>query len=606
MIVTRHKGGKKRKDDPDNYRAITLTSTILKLLERILYTRLDKETTTKISDQQGGFQKGICVNMTSFLLRETVLYATEQSSKLYTCFLDVRKAFDKVWHDGLFVKLHRFGVHPSLLKLFINMYTDMNSYVLYKGHKSETFPIRQGTRQGGVTSPFFYILYIDALLKNLEQSNNGGVIYQSSVSCPTVADDMVLISFSKTGLSNLMDMCYEYSQQWRYEFNASKCSVVVFNESENDYLTSNRQWHLGNATVEESRNYTHLGISIGVNMSLDTNIKEAVRKLKGSFLGIVNSGVHEHGLHPLTSKKIYKSVVLPRALYGCELWNNLSLTDVESIERAHRFCVKYIQGLAERTKTAVAFSLLGMSTIESEIDAIKLRFLGQLCHLSCDSRIKNIFLNRLTNYDSNPGEALGFIPDIHRVLRKYLLTHVLHSYSESGIFVSKYAWKSQVSAKIHERETNNWRSNVARDAGLNTFALIQTTRSPCKFWKVSAANRNHLPQCRVAVKLLGRLFSMRYRVVCGKCGISTNQFIVHALYECSESEPLKIQFWRKVITVCGDRLLDQFTDLDLESQLAVLFGADDLLGCNDASKEEQFWKLSVSFLHRVGSFFGIG
>ncbi len=183
---------------------------------------------------------------------------------------------------------------------------------------------------------------------------------------------------------------------------------------------------------------------------------------------------------------------------------------------------------------------------------------------------------------------------------------MLHSYSESGIFVSKYAWKSQVSAKSTNAKQTNWRSNVARDAGLNTFALIQTICSPCKFWKVSAANRNHLPQCRVAVKLLGRLFSMRYRVVCGTCGISTNQFIVHALYECSESEPLKIQFWRKVITVCGDRLLDQFTDLDLESQLAVLFGADDLLGCNDASKEEQFWKLSVSFLHRVGSFFGIG
>ncbi len=174
-----------------------------------------------------------------------------------------------------------------------------------------------------------------------------------------------------------MDICYKYSRQWRYEYNALKCAVIVFNESENDYLTRNRTWQLGDDAVDESREYTHLGISIGTNMSLQTNINEAVRKLKGSFLGIVNSGVHEHGLHPLTSKKIYKSVVLPGALYGCELWNNLSAIHVETIERAHRFCVKYIQGLAERTKTAVAFSLLGVNTIESEIDTIQLRFLGQ-------------------------------------------------------------------------------------------------------------------------------------------------------------------------------------------------------------------------------------
>ncbi len=257
-------------------------------------------------------------------------------------------------------------------------------------------------------------------------------IYQSSVIMPDSRRDMVLASFSKTGLSNLMDMCYQYSQQWRYEFNAAKCAVIVFNESDNDYLTRNRQWHLGRDTVDESRDYTHLGESISSNMSLDINIKEAVRKLKGSFIGIANSGVHEYGLHPLTSMKLYKSVVLPSALYGCELWNKLSVTDLETIERAHKFCIKYIQGLPTRTPTVVASSLLGVNPIECEIDAMKLKFMGQLCRLSCDFRVKHIFLNRLTNYESNPGAALGFIRDIQRLLRKYSLQHVLESYVDSG------------------------------------------------------------------------------------------------------------------------------------------------------------------------------
>ncbi len=95
IIITLHKGGKKRKDDPDSYRAITLTSSLLKLLERVLYDRFNSEATSRISAQQGGFQKGLGVNMTSSLLRETVFYAMEQSIKLYTCFLDVRTAFER-------------------------------------------------------------------------------------------------------------------------------------------------------------------------------------------------------------------------------------------------------------------------------------------------------------------------------------------------------------------------------------------------------------------------------------------------------------------------------------------------------------------------------
>ncbi len=99
---------------------------------------------------------------------------------------------------------------------------------------------------------------------------------------------------------------------------------------------------------------------------------------------------------------------------------------------------------------------------------------------------------------------------------------------------------------------------------------------------------------------------MPYRVVCGKCSISTNQFIVHVLYECTESELLRVQFWRQIRTVCGDQLLDQFIALDLDTQLAVLFGGDNLLNNIDPAKEELFWKLSVAFLHIIGSRYGIG
>ena len=107
VIVTPFKGGGRRKDNPDNYRAITLSSVVLKLLERILLTRIELFDAIKppIHPLQGGFKKQQGCLMTSFLVKEAIQFAKEKGSKVYACFLDVRKAFDQVWHDGLFYKL---------------------------------------------------------------------------------------------------------------------------------------------------------------------------------------------------------------------------------------------------------------------------------------------------------------------------------------------------------------------------------------------------------------------------------------------------------------------------------------------------------------------
>ena len=172
VIITLFKGGNKRKDNPDNYRAITLSSVVLKLLERILLTRIElfDDIHPPIHSLQGGFKKEQGCLMSSFLVREAIQYAQEKGSKVYACFLDVKKAFDQVWHDGLFYKLHNCGVNKTVLGVIINLYTDMESCVKTQSHKSEWFPVRQGTRQGGVLSPFLYLVYDNDLIWELEES----------------------------------------------------------------------------------------------------------------------------------------------------------------------------------------------------------------------------------------------------------------------------------------------------------------------------------------------------------------------------------------------------------------------------------------------------
>ena len=95
-IITLHKGGNKSKRDPNNYRAITLLSVLLKLYERVILSRIEQSEQVKIHYLQGGFQKNSNCLMTSFHVREGSCYSLEHNSKLYIAFLDVRKAFDTV------------------------------------------------------------------------------------------------------------------------------------------------------------------------------------------------------------------------------------------------------------------------------------------------------------------------------------------------------------------------------------------------------------------------------------------------------------------------------------------------------------------------------
>ena len=148
------------------------------------------------------------------------------------------------------------------------------------------------------------------------------------------------------------------------------------------------------------------------------------------------------------SLHIYNSVVLPKALYGCELWCNLTSNHCLSLERAHRLCLKFMQYLPRNTKTEVALTLLGSNSIEMEVDRHKLIFLEQLCNLPSHLRVKELFIHRLINYFENPRRQLGFIPDIYRILEKYSLSYVLQGFLENGIFVSKYAWKRLLKEKM--------------------------------------------------------------------------------------------------------------------------------------------------------------
>ena len=82
--------------------------------------------------------------MTSFLVKESINFCKEKDSKLFSCFLNARQAFDKVWHEGLIYKLYLLGIDITLLKTVKAMHSEMHSRILFSGHYSDWFSVLQG------------------------------------------------------------------------------------------------------------------------------------------------------------------------------------------------------------------------------------------------------------------------------------------------------------------------------------------------------------------------------------------------------------------------------------------------------------------------------
>ncbi len=309
-------------------------------------------------------------------------------------------------------------------------------------------------------------------MNKLEYSEHGLKIHDNSYACPTSADDMVIVSLVKHGLDALMDTCYQHSIQDHYLYNSAKCNVLVFNESNSEYSSSSRSWHLGPNIVTETSSYVHLGVLCEKNMSLNDNIDDACSKLRKTYFSLADCGVHRHGLHPITIKRIYESVVLPRALFGCELWNTMTDTHIQSLERVHRQCVKHMQSMGRYTRTDIALSFIGLLPIEYEIDKRKLLLLGQLCNMDYAKRVKRIFASRLVKYINEPSKIIGVMPDIYRICGKYNLTNILNVYVENASFPAIVAWKNTVKNAIRQKANTDLSHRLLNNEGLFEFTVI--------------------------------------------------------------------------------------------------------------------------------------
>ena len=199
IISPLHKKG--NKDDPDNYRAIAVSSTIGKLFSTILLDRLIsfRKQNCPDSPNQLGFTKGAQTYDHILTLNTIVSKYKKLGKTVHAVFVDFRKAFDSVCREGLFYKLSQLGITGKLYDVLRHMYTNSTAQIKLSDHVSNKIPICKGTEQGHPFSPDLFKVYISDLSPLLEEPNCPQLM-DIIISHLLWADDLIILALDEQTL----------------------------------------------------------------------------------------------------------------------------------------------------------------------------------------------------------------------------------------------------------------------------------------------------------------------------------------------------------------------------------------------------------------------
>ena len=187
------------KTSPTNYRPISLLSITSKVQERIVHDRLYKHISPHLPSQQSRFRKN---DNTEFQLARVVHQLSEgrdAGNSVMACFFDLSKAFDRVWHAGLLLKLQHYGVTGSALAWFTSYLSNRRQRVQVCGVTCPWQTIPAGVPQGSVLGPLLFLVYTIDLPASCETEHT---------TCSQFADDTALIASTPTARE-----CTEQLQQ---------------------------------------------------------------------------------------------------------------------------------------------------------------------------------------------------------------------------------------------------------------------------------------------------------------------------------------------------------------------------------------------------------
>ncbi|XP_065189675.1 uncharacterized protein LOC135820285 [Sycon ciliatum] len=338
-----------------------------------------------------------------FVAHQLIEKAIEHDTPLYVIFVDLKKAYDSIPREALWLVLGKLGIPPTLLSLIRSLHVGMRARVRISGRLTEDIYVNNGLRQGCTLAPTLFNLYFAAVMSSWRsRSSVPGVSLRSrpgrklvgdrttkarlntyQVTESQFADDAAVYTTSREHLETLANEFIACASQWGLTVSIAKTKAIAVGpgDLQPDVVLD------GGGVVEMVSGFTYLGSVVSCDGSLDVEITSRLAKASRVFGCLLTPIFRCRGLSIGIKCMVYRAFVLSTLFYGAETWA-VKATHVHRLAVFHRSCIRSILGVSriqqweDRLTSAELGRRFGMSLdISDLLRQHRLRWLGHIARM---------------------------------------------------------------------------------------------------------------------------------------------------------------------------------------------------------------------------------
>ena len=382
----------------NNNRGITLRSTVSKLFQIILLSRLSTGLEKLLRENQCGFRRNrSCIDQL-YSLHRIIHNCIEFNIPMYINFIDFKAAFDSINRDFIWKAFEHYGLPNKYINMFKAFFKETESAVRFDGDLTRWFDVESGTGQGDVQGPPIFNLVINWALELAEkfktvskgfvlQQRQSSRLPEKNIMDLDYADDIAAMDNTAEGLQETTDNIVKYSAYGGLRMNAKKTEcMVIGKDTSQQPLPKNRTANItveGNS-VKQVTEFTYLGAKITSDGRIDKEISVRIHKSTGAFNQLNNIWKNKNIGVPVKIR-IYVAAVLTILTYGCEVWNTTQ-AQTKRLESFHQYCLRRILKVKwfHRVRNEDVLKRASITSLADMIGSKRLRWFGHVSRMPED------------------------------------------------------------------------------------------------------------------------------------------------------------------------------------------------------------------------------
>ena len=515
-VTLLHKG--KSRLSLDNYRGIAIGSNMCKVFTRIIRSRVQTiaEENGILGEMQNGFRKGRSANDNLLVLRHLIERSQRKGRRgvdLTMVFIDLRKAYDRVWRAGVWEVLRKLGFGEKVVGILIRLYNGHKRRVQTIAGLTDWILCTIGLKQGCVLSPLLFALFIAELEKRIQELGIGVRVGGKTLGGLLFADDLVLMAENVGDLKRLVEVTNEFMHERKLEINVGKSASMRVGRKRAEGVKIKITRDGKEEEMEEVNVYKYLGVKLGNNRIFGYQMDEVVKNFKWKIASLKAKA----GDLPdvvAGSDIVWNRAMRPALLYGAEIIE-YSKTWVKKLEVAQNQVARWLTGTSQRASRVGLSGEMGWRKMETEIWERKLVYYGVVQGMA-ENRWAKIILKEM---EEDPSTK-SWLATVKGIMLKVGITYAGQSPKQ---------WKSLVKKAVRGWEMQSWKSDKESHEGLKEYPKDKLGKRE--------EYLNYTKMSKMLCKFrLDDLDPVGQGVRCQVCGEVTVEIRTHILTACPELE----------------------------------------------------------------------